>query len=92
MTAKMNVPERLRWAVEVLDVDPNDQIMEIGCGHGVAAALICEQLTTGRLVAIDRSDKMITVASERNRDCIDAGKAAFHTLELLTAVSVLRAV
>jgi cyclopropane fatty-acyl-phospholipid synthase-like methyltransferase len=82
MPTKMNVPERLRWAVEMLDVDPSDQIMEIGCGHGVAAALVCEQLTEGKLVAIDRSEKMINVASERNRACIEAEKVAFQTIEL----------
>jgi tRNA A58 N-methylase Trm61 len=82
MPTKMNIPERLRWAVEMLDIDPSDQIMEIGCGHGVAAALVCEQLTDGKLVAIDRSDKMINVASERCQDCIKAGKATFHTVEL----------
>jgi trans-aconitate methyltransferase len=82
MPEKMNVPERLRWAVDVLDVDPADQIMEIGCGHGVAAALVCEQLTSGQFVAIDRSDKMIRTARDRSQDYIDSGKAAFHTLEL----------
>jgi ubiquinone/menaquinone biosynthesis C-methylase UbiE len=82
MPTKMNVPERLRWAVEVLNVDPSDQILEIGCGHGVAAALVCEQLKAGKLVAIDRSAKMIRAASERNRDHIEAGRASFHTIDL----------
>lgn len=78
----LKVPERLRWAVEVLEVQPDDQIMEIGCGHGVAAALVCEHLTDGRLTAIDRSAKMIKVATERNQDCIMAGKASFHIVDL----------
>ena len=33
--AEPNVPGRLRWAVQLLDVAPDDQILEIGPGPGV---------------------------------------------------------
>ena len=51
--------ERLRLIVEAMRVQPDDEILEIGCGHGVAATFICEKLRGGRLLAIDRSKKMI---------------------------------
>lgn len=75
----MAAPERLRVAVAALDVRPGDRILEIGCGRGVAAALICERLDTGTLVAIDRSEKAIAAAAERNADAVAAGKAIFAT-------------
>ncbi len=80
MTPK--VPERLRWAVETLSVKPDESILEIGCGHGIAAALIAEKLTTGKIVAIDRSEKAIQTAIKRNENHLSSGKLEFHTTSL----------
>lgn len=76
------VPGRIAWAVETLAVDPSDQVLEIGCGNGLAASLVCDRLGRGRLLAIDRSAAMIAAARWRNRAHIRAGKAAFETLAL----------
>jgi ubiquinone/menaquinone biosynthesis C-methylase UbiE len=74
--------ERLRTVVEHLDIQPDDRVLEIGCGHGVAATFVCERLEGGRLTAIDRSPKMIEAATRRNADYVEAGKAEFLVAEL----------
>jgi protein-L-isoaspartate O-methyltransferase len=50
-----NVAPRIRWSVEQLDVQPDDRLLEVGCGHGVAVSLVCQTLGGGTIHAIDRS-------------------------------------
>jgi SAM-dependent methyltransferase len=80
--AGTTVPERIRWAVQVLAPAPGDHLLEIGCGPGVAVAAICRQLAGGRVVAIDRSATAIARAGRRNADCLASGRAVLRTTAL----------
>ncbi|HMR66436.1 MAG TPA: class I SAM-dependent methyltransferase [Anaerolineae bacterium] len=75
-------PERLIWAVALLSVEPADRLLEIGCGPGEAVALICEKLNGGSITAIDRSEKMVARARQRNGGPLAAGKAVFQVAAL----------
>ncbi|WP_166518229.1 class I SAM-dependent methyltransferase [Candidatus Blastococcus massiliensis] len=70
------VPDRVRWAVELLDPAPTEEILEIGGGPGVSAALICDRLTTGRLLAVDRSAVAIERTLRRNQPHLASGRLA----------------
>ena len=74
--------ERLRAMVEQLDIKPYDRVLEIGCGHGVAATFVCERLAGGHLTAVDRSPKMIEAARRRNAAWVDSGTAEFLVADL----------
>lgn len=80
--ATRSVPERLAWAMQTMAIAATDHVLEIGCGRGVAAHLVCQRLTQGRLVAIDRSVTMAKAAEQRNISSVEAGTASFHATSL----------
>jgi SAM-dependent methyltransferase len=59
-------PERITWAVDLLDIGPEDRVLEIGCGTGVAVALVADRLDGGCITALDRSQVAIQRAQARN--------------------------
>ena len=63
--------------METMAIAPGDHVLEIGCGRGVAASLVCQRLSEGRIVAIDRSLAMVKAAEQRNIDSVAAGRAVF---------------
>jgi ubiquinone/menaquinone biosynthesis C-methylase UbiE len=76
------VSARLEAIVDQLGIRPDNRVLEIGCGHGVAATMVCERLDSGRLTAIDRSAKMIEAAAGRNAAHVETGKAEFVVASL----------
>jgi cyclopropane fatty-acyl-phospholipid synthase-like methyltransferase len=78
------VPPRIRWAVEVLDVQPSDQVLEIGCGPGAAAEVICAKLVKGKLMAIDRSESGVDRTKRRNATFVQAGRLTVRQIDLAT--------
>ncbi|WP_448627185.1 class I SAM-dependent methyltransferase [Geodermatophilus sp. URMC 64] len=76
------VPPRIAWAMELLDPRPDDVVLEVGCGPGVAAVLVCARLTTGRLVAVDRSAVAVERTTRRNAGAVADGRLTVLRAEL----------
>jgi hypothetical protein len=78
------IPPRIKWAVDLMDVQPADQVLEIGCGPGAGAEAICAKLETGKLFAIDRSESGVDRTKRRNQKYVDAGRLVVRQIDLAT--------
>ncbi|HEY7046240.1 MAG TPA: methyltransferase domain-containing protein [Jatrophihabitantaceae bacterium] len=65
---------RNRWAVDLLDVQPTERVIEVGCGPGVAIAALAARATQGLVVGVDHSSVVIAQAVRRNKVAVDAGR------------------
>ena len=90
MARSVTVPARIAWAVELLRVQPDDRILEVGSGPGVAAGLVASQLgPTGRLTAIDRSRTAVDRVVARHPELLASGRLVLHHVELARLDGVL---
>jgi predicted TPR repeat methyltransferase len=80
-----SIPERLVWTVETLAVEPDEHLLEVGCGPGVAVDLVSQKLVDGTITAIDRSATMVARARQRNHAHVIAGRARIEQQTLADA-------
>ncbi|MFY9641098.1 MAG: class I SAM-dependent methyltransferase [Rhodomicrobium sp.] len=72
MTVINKEPNRL--AIDTLQIEPANKVLELGFGPGSAIRAIAAAATQGRVLGIDRSAEMLAQASRRNRRAIEAGR------------------
>ena len=82
--AMQQIPPRIRWAVDLMDVKPDDNVLEIGCGPGYGAELICQRLETGKLFAIDRSESGVDRTKRRCAKYLETGRITVRQIDLAT--------
>src|SRR6185503_13804865 len=71
--AKRNIYDA-QWTVSLLDIQPQQRVLEIGFGPGVSTQLVAEKASQGFVAGIDHSQTMIQAASQRNAQAIQSGR------------------
>lgn len=79
------------WTVELLEIRPDDQVLEVGCGPGLALAACAAHLETGRATGLDHSQTMFAQAAKRNRKAIADGRVELWCGDLNRLVAVSEA-
>ena len=59
-------------AIEALEVELDDHILDVGCGHGRGLATLAERAPNGRVIGADPSALMAEIAVNRNRKLVRA--------------------
>ena len=62
------------WVIDLLDVQPNDKVLEIGFGPGVGIQLLASPAPAGYIAGVDRSKEMVAQATTRNKKAIESGR------------------
>jgi SAM-dependent methyltransferase len=62
------------WAAGLLDVQPDDRVLEVGFGPGVAIREMAKRATRGLVCGIDHSEVMVRQATRRNAAAVHAGR------------------
>jgi SAM-dependent methyltransferase len=65
---------RNRWVVSLLDVQPDDRVLELGFGPGLAIAETSRFAVRGSVFGVDHSSVMVRIARRRNKAAIRAGR------------------
>jgi SAM-dependent methyltransferase len=82
MTLRASNRERNRRTVELLDIQPDDRVLEVGHGPGLALGWAAERATRGKVIGIDHSHLMHQQAARRNERAIAAGRIELHVASL----------
>lgn len=63
-----------RWMVRCLEIEPDDRVLDVGCGPGLGVALAAAVATRGFVAGVDASPTMLRQARHRNREAIGLGR------------------
>jgi ubiquinone/menaquinone biosynthesis C-methylase UbiE len=62
------------WAIDLLGVQPNDRVLEVGFGPGVGIQLLARSVSGGYIAGVDPSAEMVRQARARNMKAIEGGR------------------
>jgi ubiquinone/menaquinone biosynthesis C-methylase UbiE len=62
------------WISDLLEVGPNDSVLEVGFGPGVVIQRLSKLAAAGHVAGIDQSREMVDQARARNATAIQSGR------------------
>ncbi|OLP65458.1 putative methyltransferase YrhH [Bacillus pumilus] len=64
-----------QWTIQLLNIQENDRILEIGTGRGMTLSKVAEHLDRGKVYGVDASHHMIKYAKRKNKKFVEQNKA-----------------
>jgi SAM-dependent methyltransferase len=66
------------WTADLMDVQPDDHLLEVGFGNGANVELLAERASNGRVAGAEISKTAVEMASKRNARAISEGRVILH--------------
>ena len=67
-----------RWTSDLLEIQPEDKIIEIGFGNGANIKLLLQKAIRGSVTGVEISKTAIEMASKKNAKAISEGRVKLH--------------
>jgi ubiquinone/menaquinone biosynthesis C-methylase UbiE len=67
-----------RWTADLMEVDRDDDVLEIGFGSGANIELLASQASNGHITGAEVSETALEMASSRNAAAISEGRVTLH--------------
>jgi SAM-dependent methyltransferase len=71
-----------RWAAGLMEVQPGDDVVEIGFGNGANIELLASLASDGRVTGIEVSETAMQMASKKNAEAISDGRVGLHLVAI----------
>ena len=86
--ARMNV-DCGTWVTHLLEIGPNDEVLEVGFGPGVVIQHLARLAFAGHVAGIDQSREMVEQARARNTTAVQNGRVGNSATVLLKACHLM---
>jgi SAM-dependent methyltransferase len=70
--------EHARWTADLMNVQRDDDVLEVGFGNGANIALLAERVTNGHVRGAEISKTAIEMASKKNARAITEGRVSLQ--------------
>lgn len=74
--------QRSEWGLSLLDLQPDDHLLEVGFGPGMDIQRAARVVVDGMVVGVDPSATMVALASRHNAATLSAGKAQLYQVAM----------
>ncbi|WP_315785774.1 class I SAM-dependent methyltransferase [Fischerella sp. JS2] len=62
-----------QWVIDLLEIQPDDKVLEVGFGPGVGIEILAAAVSTGYIAGVDYSKEMVEQAKARNAKAMETG-------------------
>ena len=81
-----------RWTADLMEVQPDDKILEVGFGNGANLELLATRASNGHVTGVEVSETALEMASKKNAEAISEGRVGLHLVAPGAALPVDEAV
>jgi SAM-dependent methyltransferase len=77
-----------RWTADLMEIQPDDAILEVGFGNGANIELLANRAPNGHVVGVEVSETAVAMASKKNAEAISEERVKLHLVAPGAAIPI----